>query len=177
MPISREKKEQVVADLTEKLSRSQALIMTDFRGLNTTEMNELRHKLRETETGYHVVKNSLIRLALERSGLPWEQSLFDGPTAVGFCYEDVSSPAKIMSDFAKESTTFSIRGGVLGQKVVSAAQISKLAALPSSEVLIAQAVGGMKAPLISLVSVLSAPLHNLARVLQARSQQLAESRA
>lgn len=177
MAISKEKKKQLVADLTEKLSRSTALIMTDYRGLNAGEINELRNKLRETETGYHVVKNNLMKLAMEQAGFSWEQSLFDGPTAIGFCYEDAPGPAKVLVDFAKESKSFSIRGGMLGQKLVDAAQISALAALPSGEILIAQVVAGMKAPLVGLVNVLSAPLQNLAYVLQARSGQLEEAEA
>lgn len=175
MAISREKKEQLVTDLTEKLSRSNAMIMTDYSGLSSSEINQLRNKLRDMETGYHVVKNSLMKLAMERSGLPWDESLFDGPTAVGFCYEDAPGTAQILLDFAKDSKTFSIRGGMLGSEPVSAGQISDLARLPSSEVLIAQVIGGMKAPVAGLVSVLSAPLHNLVHVLLARSSQLEQA--
>ncbi len=177
MALSRKKKEQIVADLADKISRSEALIMTDYRGLNTSEIGELRNKLRETETGYHVVKNSLMKLALEQAGLPWQQSLFDGPTAIGFCYEDVPGPAKILVDFAKESKTFSIMGGMLGEELLNAAQISDLGALPSGEVLIAQVVARIQGPLVGLISVLSAPLRNLAYVLQARSGQLEEAEA
>lgn len=177
MAISREKKEQLVGDLTDKLSRSKALIMTEYRGLNSAEMNKLRNKLRETDTGYHVVKNRLMKLAMEQAGLPWDQSLFDGPTAVGFCYEDAPGPAKILVDLAKEATTFSIRGGMLGERRVSEAQVSDLATLPSDEVLIAQVIGGIKAPVAGLLSVLSAPLHNLVNVLDARSRQLEQAEA
>jgi len=177
MALSREKKEQIVADLTDKLSRSKALIMTDYLGLNAGEINELRNKLRETETGYHVVKNNLMKLAMEQGGFPWEQPLFDGPTAIGFCYEEVPGPAKVLVDFAKELKTFSIRGGILGEKLIDAAQVSNLAALPSGEILIAEVVTGMKGPLVGLVNVLSAPLQNLVYVMQARSGQLEEAAA
>jgi large subunit ribosomal protein L10 len=177
MAISREKKEQIVADLTEKLSRSEALIMTDFRGLSTAEISELRNRLRETETGYHVIKNSMMKLAMEQAGFPWEQSLFDGPTAVGFCYEDVPGPAKVLVGFAKETKTLSIRGGILGKQSVDSAQISDLAELPSGEVLIAQVVARIVGPLAGLVNVLNAPVRNLAYVLQARSEQLGEAEA
>lgn len=177
MAASREKKKQIVADLTDKLVRSEALIMTDYRGLSAAEINELRNQLREAETGFHVVKNRLVKLALEQAGLPWEQWLFDGPTAIGFCYEDVPGPAKILVEFANESKTFSIRGGMLGKKLVDGAQVSDLAALPSSEVLIAQAVARMQGPLVGLIGVLSAPLQNLVYVLESRSGQLAEAEA
>ena len=177
MAISREKKEQIVADLSERIARSEALIMIEYSGLNTAEINELRNRLRETETGYHVVKNRLMKLAMEQAGFSWEPSLFDGPTAVGFCYEEVPGPAKILVDFAKESRTFSIRGGMLGHALVDAAQISDLAELPSSEVLIAQVVARITAPLVGLANVLNAPLQNLVYVLQARSEQLGETEA
>jgi large subunit ribosomal protein L10 len=177
MAISREKKEQIVAELTEKLSGSGGLIMTDYRGLSTVEINELRNKLREAETGYHVIKNNLMKLALEQAGLPWEQDLFDGPTAIGFCYEDVPGPAKILVDLARDSKTFSIRGGMLGAQLLDATQISDLAALPSGEVLIAQIVARMKGPLVGLVNVLNGPLQGLAYVLQARSEQLQDAEA
>jgi len=177
MAISKEKKEQIVADLSDKVSRSQALIMTDYRGLNTAEMNGLRNKLRETETGYHVVKNSLVKLALEQAGLPWEQSLFDGPTAIGFCYEEAPGPAKVLVDFASESKTFSVRGGMLGERLLNTAEVSDLATLPSPEVLIAQIVARMQGPLVGLIGVLRAPLQDLVYVLQARSGQLEEAEA
>lgn len=177
MPISREKKEQIVEELTEKLSRSNALIMTDYRGLSTAEMGELRNKLRETDTGFHVVKNSLVKLAMEQAGLPWEESLFDGPTAIGFCYEDVPGPAKVLADFSAANEMLSIRGGMLGDAVVDGRQISELAALPSGEVLIAEVVAAISGPLVGLVNVLSAPLQNLVYVLQAHSGQLQEAEA
>jgi large subunit ribosomal protein L10 len=129
------------------------------------------------ETGYHVVKNSLMKLAMEQAGFAWEPSLFDGPTAVGFCYEDIPGSAKILVDFAKESKTFSVRGGILGKRLVEPSQISDLAELPSGEVLIAQVVARIKGPLVGLVNVLNAPLQNLAYVLQARSEQLGEADA
>jgi large subunit ribosomal protein L10 len=177
MAISRDKKEQIVEDLAEKLSRSRGLIMADYRGLTTAELTQLRNKLREEETGFHVVKNSLMRRAMEAAGMPWDDALFGGPTAIGFCYEDVPGSAKILVDFSSESKTFSIKGGLLGNAVLSAAQISDLASLPSSEVLIAQVVARVSGPLFGLVNVLSAPLRDLVYVLQARAGQLGEAEA
>jgi large subunit ribosomal protein L10 len=177
MAISREKKERIVEELAEKLSRSKGLIMADYSGLNTAEMMKLRGQLREQETGFHVVKNSLVKLAMEQVGLPWQGDLFNGPTAIGFCYEDVPGPAKVLVDFGAESKTLFIRGGLLGDVPVDAAQISDLAALPSGEVLLAQVVARISAPLFGLVNVLDAPLRGLANVLQARVAQLGEAEA
>ncbi|HEM61213.1 MAG TPA: 50S ribosomal protein L10 [Chloroflexi bacterium] len=177
MAISREKKEELVEELGEKLSRSKALIMADYRGLSTAELRALRNKLRDTETGFHVVKNSLMKLAMEEVGLPWEDSLFDGPTAIGFCYDEAPAAAKVMVDFGAEQKELLVRGGLLGNELLSAAQVSDLASLPSAEVLIAQVVARMAGPLVGLVNVLSAPMRDLAYVLQARRAQLEEAEA
>jgi len=177
MAISREKKEQIVDDLTEKLLRSNGLIMTGFAGLSTAQMTQLRNKLRDEETGFHVVKNSMVKLAMEQAGLPWDAALFDGPTAIGFCYEDVPGPAKVLVDFSGESKILSIRGGLLGDGLLDAAQIADLASLPSGELLIALVVARIAAPLVGLVNVLNAPLRDLAQVLQARVGQLGEAEA
>jgi large subunit ribosomal protein L10 len=177
MAISREKKEQIVDDLTEKLLRSNGLIMAGFAGLSTAQMTQLRNKLRNEETGFHVVKNSMVKLAMEQAALPWDATLFDGPTAIGFCYEEVAGPAKVMVDFSEESKVLSIRGGLLGDGLLDAAQIGDLASLPSGEVLIAQVVARIAAPLVGLVNVLNAPLRDLAYVLQARVGQLGEAEA
>jgi large subunit ribosomal protein L10 len=177
MAISREKKERIVEDLAEKLTRSSALIMMDYRGLTNAELTQLRNKLRDEETGFHVVKNSLVKRAMEAAGLSWDDALFAGPTAIGFCYEDVPGPAKILANFSSEGKTLSIRGGLLGDTVLDAAQISDLASLPSGEVLIAQVVARVSGPLYGLISVLSAPLRDLIYVLQAREGQLGEAEA
>lgn len=175
MARSREEKEQIVADLMEKLSRSKALIMTDYRGLNTSQMSELRSKLRRTETGFHVIKNSLVKLAMQETGLPWVESLFDGPTAIGFCYEEVADPAKVLVDYGRENELLSMRGGLLGDQLLDAVQIAELAALPSEDVLIAEVVTRISAPLVGLLNVLNRPLQNLVYVLQGHLRQLQEA--
>lgn len=177
MALSREKKEQLVEDLGQKLSRSKALIMADYRGLNMGELTMLRNKLREVDTGFHVVKNSLVKLAMEEVGLPWEGILFDGPTAIGFCYDEVPASAKVIVDFSSEHKELAIRGGLLGDELLSAARVADLASLPSAEVLIAQLVARMAGPLVGLVNVLSAPMRNLVYVLEAHRTQLEEAEA
>lgn len=172
MAISREKKEAIVADLTEKFSRSQAIILTDYRGLPVPEISRLRHQLREMTTGYHVVKNRLVKLALEKAGLPVPEDLLRGPTAIAFCYEDVAAPSKALMDFARESRILTIKGGILGDRVITAEEVSALAALPPRDVLRAQVLAGIQAPIAGLLDVLSGPLRQLVHVLQARAQQL-----
>lgn len=172
MAISKEKKEAIVADLTEKFSRSQVIILTDYRGLPVSEISRLRHQLREMTTGYHVVKNRLVKLALEKAELPVPEDLLQGPTAIAFCYEDVSASAKAVMGFARESRILTIKGGILGDRVITAEQVSDLATLPPVDVLRAQMVAGIEAPIAGLLDVLSGPLRQLVHVFQARAQQL-----
>lgn len=172
MAISKEKKEKIVADLVEEFARSQALIMTDYRGLRVEEMRTLRNRLREESCGYHVVKNSLVKLAMEKVGLPFEETLFAGPTAIGFCYEDVVAPARALVDYARETKTLSIRGGLMGSQVASEGEIISLSQLPSRDELLAQMVAQLQAPLMGLVNVLSDSLRALVHLLQARAEQM-----
>lgn len=172
MAISREKKKEIVADLIAKLSRSEAAILTDYHGLTVAEISQLRNKMREVKSGYHVVKNRLTKLAMEKAGLPIPESLLTGPTAIGFCYEDVVAPAKVLVEFAKESKVLSIKGGLLSGKVITASEVLTLAALPSRETLLAQVIAGIQAPLAGLVNVLKGPMRALTYVLQAHAKQL-----
>ena len=172
MAISREKKEKIVADLAERFSRSQALIMTDYRGLKVEEMRILRNRLREESCGYHVVKNSLVKLAMEKAGLPFEEALFTGPTAIGFCYQEVVAPAKALVNCAKETKTLSIRGGLMGNQVVSEGEIISLSQLPSRDELLAQTIAQLQAPLVGLVNILSDNLKTLVYILQTRAEQM-----
>lgn len=177
MAISREKKQELVKSYTEELSRSQAAIMTDYRGLSVAELNQLRNKMREAGSGYHVVKNRLVKLALKEAGLPVPEEFLQGPTAIGFCYEDVVAPAKVLTEYAKEFKVLTIKGGILGDKVVDAQVISSLADLPPREVLLAQVLSGIRSPLAGLVNVLSGTLRGLVTVLKARADQLEASSA
>jgi large subunit ribosomal protein L10 len=172
LAISKEKKEAIITDLTEKFSRSQAIILTDYRGLSVAEISRLRHQLREMTTGYHVVKNRLVKLALAKAGLPVPEDLLQGPTAMAFCYEDVAASAKAVMDFARESRILTIKGGVLSDRVITTKQVSALATLPSVDVLRAQVLAGIQSPMAGLLDVLSGPLRQLVYVLQARAQQL-----
>ncbi len=172
MAISKEKKQELVKSYVEAFSRSQAAILTNYSGLSVAELNRLRNKMRETGSGYHVVKNRLVKLALQEAGLPVPEELLQGPTAIGFCYEDVVTPAKVLSEYAKESKELTIKGGFLGERVIDGQGILSLADLPSRDVLLAQLLSGVQSPIAGLVNVLSGPLRGLVTVLKARADQL-----
>jgi large subunit ribosomal protein L10 len=172
LAISKEKKQELVKSYAEAFSRSQAAFLTDYRGLPVTELNPLRNKMREAGSGYHIVKNRLAKLALKEAGLPVPEELLQGPIAIAFCYEDVVAPAKVLTEYAKESKVLTIKGGILGERVIDAQAISSLADLPPRDVLLAQFLGGIQSPVAGLVNVLSGTLRDLVTVLKARADQL-----
>ncbi len=172
MAITKKKKQELVAQYTDLLSRSQATILTDYRGLTATEISGLRNKLREVDSQYHVIKNTLFRLALQNVGHSVPEELLVGPVAVSFCLGEIPPSAKTLVDFAKDSKVLIIKGGLLSGKAVGVEDIQALASLPSREVLLAQVLAGMQSPISGLVTVLSGPIRGLLNVLKARSEQL-----
>jgi large subunit ribosomal protein L10 len=177
LAITKEKKQELVAQYTDLLSRSQAVILTDYRGLTATEIGGLRNKLREVDSKYQVIKNTLFHLVLQNAGQSVPEELLEGPVAISFCLGEVPSPAKILVDFAKDSKVFTIKGGLLSGKAIGVENIQALASLPSREVLLAQVLAGMQSPISGLVTVLSGPIRGLLNVLNARSEQLEGSSA
>jgi len=174
LAISKEKKEALVAQYVDLFSGSEALIMTDYRGLTVADITRLRRRIREGGGSFRVMKNTLLRIALQKAGLPVPAEMLEGPTAIGFCQGDVSSTAKVLLDFARDTRILQIKGGILGNLVIDAKQVSSLADLPSREVLLAQTLSGLQAPLVGFLSVLDATLRSMVYVLQARIDQLQE---
>jgi large subunit ribosomal protein L10 len=121
-----------------------------------------------------VVKNSLLKLALEQSGLPVPEEVMEGPVAVGYCFDEAPPVAKTIMDFAKETDILKIKGGILGPNILDVEGVKGLADLPPREVLLAQLVGAVQGPMSSLVSTLAAPQRELVQVLQARADQGAD---
>ena len=170
------KKAEAVSELKEKLEKSDLAVLTDYRGLTVAEMTQLRTQLRQVGVEYKVAKNTLTRFAAEQAGVPSLSPLLVGPTAIAFASDDVVKAAKVLTEYAKSSKLFKIKGAVLQGKVIGTEQLAELAELPPREVLVAKVIGGMQAPIAGLVNVLNGTLVSLLRVLQARQHQL-ESQA
>lgn len=167
------KKERTVEELQQVFSKSYIGILTDYRGMKTPELNELRDKLRKANVDYKVVKNSLAQIAARNAGLDHIAGMFEGPLAVAYGSGDPVKTAKVLSDYIRVSkSTLSIKAGFLGERVLSAAELDTLAKLPSKEVLISRVIGGIQSPIYGLVNVLAGPMRGLAQVLQGRIQQL-----
>ena len=130
MAITREKKETLVTGYVEKLQRSQAVIVTEYRGLRTKQLEVLRRDLRGCESELVISKNTLMARALREVGLPVPESLLTGPTAVAFCFGEVSAPTKALTKFAKDSKVMVLRGGIMGQSTFDEAGVHALADLP-----------------------------------------------
>ena len=126
MAITREKKETLVNEYVDKLRRSQAVIVTEYRGLTHKQLETLRRELRGAEGEIAVSKNTLMARALTEVGLPAPESLLNGTTAVTFCYNEVSAPAKVQSKFPRYSKVLLLRGGLMGQSVFDAAGVAFL---------------------------------------------------
>lgn len=154
------KKKQVVSETVEKMKNSVSTIVVDSRGLTVLEDTELRKQLREAGVEFHVIKNSMLRRAADELGYEGMEDVFKGPSAVAFSTEDVSAPAKILSDFAKENETLVLKGGVVEQTPISVDQISAIANLPSKEELYAMVASVIKAPIRKTAGVFGALAKN-----------------
>ncbi len=171
MPTQR--KVELVEQITDILTKNNYVIATDYRGLTVAELQELRKKLRDINTEYHIVKNNLTRFAAEKSGNEPLIELLVGPTAIAFGREDATKIAKTLVDYAKATkTTLSIKGGLIDGKLLNAQETIRLATLPPIEILRAQLLGTLQSPIFILQSMLAANIHGLYGVLNARIQQL-----
>ncbi len=165
MPITREKKEQIVKELTEKFKTSVISVITDYRGLNVGEISDLRKKAREKEAEYKIAKNTLFIKALKSAGIGVNESIFSQPIAIAFGYSDEVDPPKLLNEFSKEHENLEILGGIIEGKFVSREDILNLANLPGREELYARVVGSLAAPLRNLANVLQGNLRGLVSVL------------
>jgi len=170
----RSEKERVVEQLAERLRSTETLMVADYRGLTMPEIDELRSRLLEAGARFTVVKNTLTKRAAEQAGTTDVLQLIDGPTAIAFLEAegDPVAVAKVLSEVARAHDVLVIRGGILEGNVVGEAEIKRLATLPATDVLRAQLVGALSAPMATVVGVFSAPLRDLVGVLQARIGQL-----
>ncbi len=171
MPLTREQKNQIIEEYTELLQASHGLVLADYRGLTVKEMQALRRQVKEVGGHMRVVKNTLFRIALERSGLPVPTDMLVGPVLVGFGIEDVPPVAKAFVEYAKDVPALKVKGGMLGERFLSVEDVEALAKLPPMDVLRAQLVAAIQGPLTNLVGIISAPMREIAYVLQARSEQ------
>ncbi|MCM3638532.1 50S ribosomal protein L10 [Sporosarcina luteola] len=161
-----EAKQAVVDEISGKLQSAVSVVVVDYRGLNVSQVTELRKQLREAGIDFKVYKNSMSRRAAETAGLEGLNEHLVGPNAIAFSTEDVVAPAKILNDFAKKNDKLEIKAGVIEGNVASVEDIKALAELPSREGLLSM-----------LLSVLQAPMRNFALATKAVAEQKEEQGA
>ena len=151
-------KQAVVAELTEKLQNAASGVLVDYKGITVAEDTALRNELRKNDVEYAVVKNTLTRFAAEGAGLGELSDSLNGTTSLAISHSDPIAPMRVINKFAKQfnGSKFAIKAGFMDGKVLSLEEINALAELPSKEVLQAQVLGTMLAPITSLAIVVKA---------------------
>ncbi len=174
MPRARkEQKAEQVELLSEKLKKAKVAVLTDYRGLTVSQIQELRGNLRSGDVEYRVVKNTLARRAAEAAGVPALQSELEGPVAIAFGYDDLSLPSKLINEFVRSTRLkLDVKGGLVEGRVFSPEQVKQLADLPSRETLIAQLLGTLQSPVGQLVAIMQTPHQQLLGVLNAYKNKL-----
>ncbi len=163
----RAEKVALVDEVRTRLSSSSAAILTEYRGLKVSELAVLRRALRQAGGEYKIYKNTLVRFAVRDLGLQNLEPLVERPTAIAFVDGDAASVAKALRDFARTNPHLVVKGGLLGQNVLTASDAGALAELPSRETMLAQIAGALAAPMQQFASLLQALPQNLAYGLRA----------
>jgi large subunit ribosomal protein L10 len=164
--MARPDKQAAVTELADRFRNSTASVLTEYRGLTVSQLKELRVSLGQSTT-YAVVKNTLTRIAAKDAGVEGIDEWLVGPSAIAFVDGDPVEAAKGLRTFAKDHPALVIKGGVMEGKVLTAADVNKLADLESREVLLSKLAGAMNASLQQAVSLFAAPLSQTARVVEA----------
>ena len=166
------KKQAVVAELKEQLTSAKGVVLTGYKGLTVAQDTALRREFREAGVTYHVVKNTMLRLAAQEAGIEGLADHLEGTTAFAFSAEDAVAPAKVIGGFIKknkldESGVLTIKVGMVEGQVIDVNEVKALATLPSREELIAKMLGSMNAPISNTVNVLQGVIRNAVYVLDA----------
>lgn len=177
MAISKDRKKEVVAQYEEWVNASRALFVTEYTGMTMKDIEELRRKVREAGGEFHIVKNTLSKLAFTNVGLPLPEGYFEGSTAIGFAFEDAPALAKAMTEFMHNTDFLQVKGGYLGKNPISSDEVKALADLPPLPVVRAQLMGTLLAPANQLARILAEPARQLAAVLKAMGEREAAPEA
>jgi large subunit ribosomal protein L10 len=169
--MARPEKVAVVEEIRTKLSESDATVLTEYRGLTVRDLADLRGTLRGSGTEYKVFKNTLARRAVAGAGLDDITSLFEGPVAIAFVRGDAAAAAKALRDFGRTNPALIVKGGLLGERVITPADIEALAELPSRDIMLTQIAGMFQAPLTKAAGLFQAFTRNLAYGVQALIDQ------
>lgn len=167
MAISRQKKDQVLAQYQAWFDSSQAVVLVEYTGVTVKQLDAIRAKIRESGGEFHIVKNTLVRKAFEEKGLQVPPEMLVNSTAMTFAFSDAAATAKALTEATKGIEAVKLKGGLLDKQVLSAEQVKALASLPPLPVVRSQLLGVLQAPAGKLVRTIAEPARSLAAVFQA----------
>lgn len=174
MAKTRKQKDQSIDEYVDLINNAHALFFIRPTAITPNEATELRKKLKGTGATFSVIKNTLFKIALEKTTLPMKDLEMTGENAIIYCTEEVTEPAKVIYEFIEDHKKGEIRGGVLQDSELSGQDVESLAKLPSKDIMIAQTVRAIGAPLSGFVNVLNANISNLVNVLKNISENKTE---
>ena len=170
MAITKERKNDLITQYSEWVRRSNALVLTQYLGLTMKDIDTLRAKVRENGGEFHIIKNTLAKLAFERAGLKIPKGQFEGSTAIVFAFADAPAVVKTVTEFAKGSDFLKIKGGFLDKNALTPEDVKALADLPPLPVIRAQLLGTLLGPAAKLVRTLAEPGRMIAAVIKAHAE-------
>ena len=171
MALSKKKKNEVVEQYKDWLKNSQSVILVEYTGVNMKVMENIRAKIRESDGEFHVVKNTLAKLAFEASGFSIPEGLLEKSSAASCAFSDPAATAKALTEAAKGLDAIKVKGGFMGVEMLDAAQVKNLADLPPLPIVRGQLLGVLQAPAGKLVRTVAEPARSLASVFRAYSEQ------
>jgi large subunit ribosomal protein L10 len=177
LAITKERKDQLIQRYGEWVKQSQLQVVMTYTGLSMKDVDLLRSKLRDVGGEFHVVKNTLAKLAFQQAGMPLPENYFESSTAIAFAFEDAPAIAKALNDFTKTSEFVKVKGGFLDAKPISMDGVKALADMPPLPVMRAQLLGMLLAPASKLVRTLAEPARGLAAVIKAHAEVEPEAAA
>jgi len=178
LALSKDSKKEILQDLIAKLKESTGVVLTDYQGMNVSQISSLKNELKDEKVEFKVVKNTLLEKACEELNIEDLTKDLIGCTAIAFCSDDGVAPARLLKEyFKKNKIDLKVKSGLIDGRVFSPEKIMEIASLPSKDVLIAQMINGVKSPLYSLVFILQGPLRGLIYTLEAIKRQKEKAKA
>lgn len=177
MAISKERKEELVAQYSQLIEDSDGIFLTEYKGLNVKKMEVLRGNVAEAEGAFHITKNTLLKIALEKTNQPVPEDVLQGQLATGFALNEAPTLAKAMVTFADKEDSLVIKGGIFSGQWLSVEEVEALAKMPSLDQLRGQLIGLLNAPAQSIVSVVTNGVRQVVNVIDAyaKSEEAAEA--
>ena len=167
MAISKQRKDDLLAQYEQLIQDSRALFLAEYKGLNVKKLQELRTEVRKVDGYFAITKNTLMKIALDQGDGPVPADILNGQMASGFALGEIPALAKVLVDFSDKEENFVIRGGIMGQAMLSADQIESLARLPSLEQLRGQLLGVISGPARNLAGTVAAGMRQVINVIDA----------